>query len=189
MSMSMCLLSDVCCQQPMTLLCPTCARSLSETRLGPEGAQIIAAALGSNSSLEHLEYAAHQRRSPFDDYLHYRQHPMTLIGPVLPCCLPPASFFLLPFSSPILLVRDRSPCRCAQCAAEPPRRGGGKGHRAGRADQASAHDPLRHQARPDGGQLLEPRPDGRRCHPAGLRPVEELSARQAGVRSPLALTF
>ena len=46
------------CQQPMTcaLVC-TLARSLYGNDLGPEGARHIAAALGSNSSLEGLEYA------------------------------------------------------------------------------------------------------------------------------------
>ena len=48
----------IICQQPLTLLRSPCAHSLSLNGLGTKGAQLIAAALGSNSSLEHLEYAA-----------------------------------------------------------------------------------------------------------------------------------
>ena len=43
---------------------------MSFNKLGAEGAKLLAAALGSNSSLKRLEYATTQMRSPFDDHCH-----------------------------------------------------------------------------------------------------------------------
>ena len=45
------------CQQPLTALCLTIVRSVSENNIGPLGAKHFADALVANQSLTSLEYA------------------------------------------------------------------------------------------------------------------------------------
>ena len=55
--MSMCLLSDICCQDPLTTAC-SCVGSLQQNGIGPAGGEALGEALKTNSTLQNLKYVA-----------------------------------------------------------------------------------------------------------------------------------